>query len=49
MKHAPMKHCYAHSDQAIDLCRAWLAGDPPWQLDRFLAQAMNRAFSVLKF
>ncbi len=41
MKHAPMKHCYAHSDQAIDLCRAWLAGDPPWQLDRFLAQAMK--------
>lgn len=36
-----MKRAYAHTDQAIDLCRSWLAGNPPWQLDRFLALALK--------
>lgn len=35
------RQAYAHTDQAIELCRTWLAGEPPWQLDRFLAQAMK--------
>lgn len=34
-------HVYAHTDQAVELCRQWLAGEPPWQLDRFLAQTMK--------
>lgn len=36
-----MKKSFAHSDQALDLVQRWLAGDPPWQLDRFLALAMK--------
>lgn len=36
-----MKKSFAHNDQALDLLQRWLAGNPPWQLDRFLAQAMK--------
>lgn len=37
---APRK-AFAHTDQALELVRQWLAGDPPWQLDRYLALAMK--------
>jgi len=35
------KRAFAHTDQAVDLCKRWLAGTPPWQLDRFLALALK--------
>ena len=38
---AAHKPAFAHTDQAIELCRNWLAGNPPWQLDRYLAQALK--------
>lgn len=35
------KRAFAHTDQAVELCRVWLAASPPWQLDRFLALALK--------
>lgn len=37
----PRKRAFAHTDQAVELCKQWLAASPPWQLDRFLAQALK--------
>lgn len=39
--HNSHKRAFAHTDQAVELCRAWLANNPPWQLDRFLAPALK--------
>lgn len=36
-----MKKSLAHTDQAAELLSRWLAADRPWQLDRFLAQAVK--------
>lgn len=41
MKPGPKPKAFAHTDQAVALLQQWLAGTPPWQLDRFLAQAMK--------
>lgn len=35
------KRAFAHTDQAVELCKQWLSASPPWQLDRFLAQALK--------
>lgn len=36
-----MKKSFAHTDQAAEILGRWLAADRPWQLDRFLAQAVK--------
>jgi 16S rRNA (cytosine967-C5)-methyltransferase len=36
-----MQRAYAHSDQALALWSQWLAAERPWQLDRFLADALK--------
>jgi len=36
-----VKKSFAHTDQAAEILGRWLAADRPWQLDRFLAQAVK--------